>query len=145
MVVVVEGVAGELAAIGGQVISSRQFRRDAEALTGLQKHPLLLPQIVVFGGHQKGEIQVPQIVEHRPAPGEPSGQVPALAFEEGCSALRPGVLILADDHGVLVLPEIEKAAPAFHGVQQVLLGSQVEKGVEGPAFIGQQSLGHALV
>jgi hypothetical protein len=90
------------------------------------------------------EVQIPEIVEHGPAPGEPSGQVSAFSFQQGHPAFGPGVLVLADDHRVLVLPQVQKAAPAVHGLQQVLLHSQVEKGIEGPAFVGGQRFDHAL-
>ena len=84
-------------------------------------------------------------MEHGPAAGEPSGQMPALALQQGYPAFDPGVLVFADDHGVLILPQVQKAAPAIDGLQQVLLGSQVDEGIEGPAFVDGQFLDHALV
>ena len=45
--VIVEGVAGELAAVRQNVIPAGDLRRDAEKAAGLDDHALLAAQVVV--------------------------------------------------------------------------------------------------
>ena len=47
------------------------------------------------------------------------GQVAALFFQKGGAALFPGVLVPANDHGILILPQIKNTAVGLHGLQQV--------------------------
>src|SRR5699024_9259778 len=93
---------------------------------------------------QEGKIQVAQVVEHRASAGEAAGQAAPLLLQQGGAALQPGVLVAADDHGVLVLPQVEDAAALLHRPQQQLLHRQVAVGVRTPAAAQRQAADHAF-
>ena len=100
----IEGVAGEFPSVRQQIVAARGLRRDAQGPAGPGDHAQLAGQVVVFFVDQEGEIQIPQIVEHRPSAGETAGQKPAVRLQLGGAALPPGVLVAANHHRMAVLP-----------------------------------------
>ena len=142
---IVEGVAGEFPALGQQVIAAGQLRLDAQQTAGLQDHPLLAGQVIIPGGHGEGEVQIPHVVEHCTAAGQTAGQGASLLLQQAGAALLPGVLVAADDHGVLVLPQVEDAGVVRHMLRQVLLQGQVAIGIGSVAGIGIQVLDHGFL
>ena len=102
----IKGVAGKFPAICQKIVPTGFFCLDSGQQDSLADHLQLLIQIVIFPAHQEGEIQIAQIVEHRAAAGKPAGKMAALFLQHRGAALRPGVLVAADDHSVLVLPKI---------------------------------------
>jgi regulator of RNase E activity RraA len=77
-------------------------------------------------------------VEDRSAAGKATGQSAALLLEEGGFAFFPGILILADNHGVFILPEVQDALTFCYTFQQNLLYRQIVVGIEAGAFKNKQ-------
>ena len=77
----IEGVSGEFAAFGQNVVPPGPDCFDAKAPACQLDHGQLLFQVIAVCGNQKCEIQVPQIVEHGAAAGEAAGQVAPLLFQ----------------------------------------------------------------
>ena len=140
--VFVEGVAGAFSAVGQDIVAAGFFRRDSQAAQGFQDHSQLPIQVIILLGHQKGKIQIPQIVKHSAAAGEPAGQMTTLLSQEGGSAFFPWVLVAADDHGVPVLPEVEDALAFLYAFQQGLLHRQIIVGVVADPFIQRDLRDH---
>ena len=79
------------------------------------------------------------------AAGQTAGQGASLLLQQAGAALLPGVLVAADDHGVLVLPQVEDAGVVRHMLRQVLLQGQVAIGIGSVAGIGIQVLDHGFL
>ena len=127
---VVIGAAGKLPARRQQIVAPGLLRGDPQGETGPSDDLRLTGRVIVPAGEQKGKIQIAQVVEHRPAPGEAAGETPAFLLQEAGAALLPGVLVAADDHGVPVLPQVQGAAALPRPAEQQLLPGQVFIGVE---------------
>ena len=82
-------------------------------------------------------------MEYRATAGEPTGQKTALLLEQGGSALFPCILILANDHCILILPKEEDAFILFHGFHQILLGGKIQIGIKTVTFVQFDSIYHA--
>ena len=138
-----EGVAGEFRTRldGHQVVPPGERRWDAEAAHGSLDHAQLPVNVVGRAGEDKGDVQVPQVVEHRAAAGAAPGQPPAFGLQQLHAALLPGVLVAADDHGILVLPQVEYDLVGAEAFEQQRLHGQVVPGVEGIAR--QHAAAHA--
>ena len=74
----VKGVPGEFPAAGQQVIPAGPPGVNPKGPAGQLDYRQLLLQIIPFRRHQKGEIQIPQIVVHRAAAGQAPGQMAPL-------------------------------------------------------------------
>ena len=122
----VVGITGELPSLRQQIVAAGQLRPDPQQAAGHDNDLLLPGKVVVALRNTECKIQVAQVVKHRPAAGEPPCQSAPLAFQKARAAFPPGILVAADDHGVLVLPEIENAASLVgHGLRQILLQRQI--------------------
>ena len=62
-------------------------------------------------------------MKYSATPGKTPDKAASFLFQKRDAAFRPGILIPSDDHSIFILPQIQKAAPAFDGFQQVLLHS----------------------
>ena len=62
---------------------------------------------------------------HRPAPGETAGQMPAVRPQAREIHLPQRVLVPADDHRMVVLPQIEQRFIRAQAGEQVLLQRKV--------------------
>ena len=82
-------------------------------------------------------------MEHRAAAGQTAGQLSALAFQQAGAALLPRVLIAADDHGVLILPQVENAGFIVRRhLGQIALQRQITIGIRAAAAAGIQPPDH---
>ena len=138
--VFIVGIAREFPPVYGHIVSPGKFRVDSEGCEGLQNHGKLRCFVKTVPGNKERKIQIPQIMEYGSAAGETADQGAALLLEKGGSAFHPGVLIFADDHGVLVLPEVEDYSIFCLG-QKEFFDGQVPAGIEGVAFICVKSHG----
>jgi len=138
-----EGVAGKFPAFGQHIISAGTLclqTKQADRFGDDRK----LPVQVVFGlGDQESKVKIAQIMEYSAAAGEPTGQKTALLLEQGGSTFFPCILILADDHSILILPKEEDASILFHGFHQILLGSKIQVGIETVTFVQFDPIYHA--
>ena len=138
----IEGVAGELPAPGEHVIPPGPLRRDAQQAAGPHDHPELPVQIVMGLLDQEGEIQIPQVVEHRAAAGEPAGKKRPIGLQLFGAALPPGVLVAPDDHSAPVLPQVEDTFVLPHRLQERLFHSQVPVGIRAARANNPQPIKH---
>ena len=141
--VLVEGVAGEFAAVGQQIVPAGALDGDAQRPAGGLDDRELAGDVVIRLADEKGEVQISAVMKNSAAAGEAAGQVTALLREEGGPAFFPGILVSADDHGAFVLPEIEDQLPCPDPVKQGFLQGEVFIGVGPPAPTDQQLPDHA--
>ena len=126
---VVKRIAGEFFAIGKQIISAGNLRRNAERAARAADHGKLPGQIIVLRGDEKGKIQIAEIMENSAAAGKTARKAAALLREQLRAAFFPGVLVAADHNRVLVLPEVERAAASFLRFEQDLLDGEIAIGI----------------
>ena len=69
-------------------------------------------------------------MKNRTAAREPPGQLSSFILQKGGTAFLESVLVAAYHHGILVLPEIQRAAALVCVLQQIFLHRQIEKGVK---------------
>ena len=141
----VKGVAGELPPLGQQIVAPGQLRSESQQAAGRENDLLLPVKIVVFLRDAEGEVQVAQIVEHRAAAGEPPRQHTALLLQKAGAALLPGVLVAANDHRVLILPQVENAGVLRHSLREIPLQRQIAIRVCAAAGAGEKSPYHAFL
>ena len=102
------GVAGYLRAIHHDIVPAVGFRLHAQIGESTEDGINEGAEIDAAGGivgSDVGEIHIAQIVEHGSAAGHAPDHGDPVGFRIGNVDLGPGVLILADDHGVIVPPE----------------------------------------
>ena len=102
------GRAGDLSPLHKNVVAAGGLRIQAQGLQGLHDgagEPLHGQLLRIAQVGDEGIIQIPQIVIHRAASGGPAHHMDAVLLHEGPVDLRLRVLILANDDGVVVLPQ----------------------------------------
>ena len=139
------GVSGKFPSADGQVVAARPLGGDAEGAHGLQYDLGLLFDVKIGAGHEEGEVEVSEVVEHRAAAGEAAGKLPAVRFELRHAALAPAVLVASHDDCLLVLPEIEDAFVRLDQSQQILLKSEVLAGIGPGGKNAAEFFDHAFV
>lgn len=92
---------------------------------------MLFDHVVVVLLGDKGEIQIAEIVVDSATAGKTASKAPAVGFQGRDVTFFPGILVLADDDCVLILPEIEDdliccdmiEQPVFQGKIFVWIGA----------------------
>ena len=135
----VVGVAGELSSSGKDIVPARGLGRCAQKPRRLKNHARLAREIIGCFRQNKGKIQVSKIVIHRPTPGKAAGQMPAVCPQAREVHLPQRVLVMANHHRVVVLPQVEKGLILPHAGKQMLLQRKVAVGV-GAAGLKQKEL-----
>ena len=121
-----KSIARELAALAQHIVPPAHLGVQPESLHRMLHHAQLPRHIVAGFGHHKREIQVPQIMVHRPATGASPHQVAAVSLQPLHIALGKRVLVLPDHHRAPVLPQIEQR-PSHIGLRkEIVLNSQIE-------------------
>ena len=87
--------------------------------------------IIAVRAGDKGEIEVPPVVEYGPAAGDPPDQLHPVALHGREIALPPGVLVAADDDGVFVDIEVENPVLGPEMVEKPLVPGQIVPSVAG--------------
>ena len=116
----------EFPSLDCQVVPARLGRVYAQQ-SACQKYHVGLPFYVKKAVlRDEREVQVAHVMIDRAAPGYPARKVYAVALYGFDIALAPGVLVLADDHGVSILPQVERHL-AFFGVHgQILFCREID-------------------
>ena len=121
------GRAGDLAARRQDVVSSGGLRLQAQGPQRLRHRLRELAKrqrLRVFHIREKRVVQIAQVVVHRAAAGHSPHHPDAVGLHESPVDLRFGVLVLADDHCVRILPQNQNSAlPA--ALQHRLLKGQI--------------------
>ena len=125
----VEGVAGKFPAGNRQIVAAAEFSINPQPAHRLQNYLQLSLQVVAGAGHYKSKVEIAQVVENGAAARQAPGQLFAVVLQFLAPALLPGILIAADDHSALVLPEVEDDLVLSQRSQQVFLQGQVVPGV----------------
>ena len=123
------GVAGELLAVHRQVVTAVLLCRDAQGADGLEDDLRLPGHVIVPPAGEEGEVQVPQVVVNRPTTGQTADKMSAVCFQSLDPAFVGCVLVAPDDHGALVLPQVEDLLPRPDLVEEGGLQGQVAPGV----------------
>ena len=128
------GVAGEFLPVDGDVVAAVDLRMDTQSRQGT--HHRLTEQVHIqssaaCGIGDEGEVQIAHVVIHRAAAGQPPHHPDAPALHGLQVDLGQGVLILADDDGIVILPEHKVHPIPGQTVKDVLLHSQVIAGIGG--------------
>ena len=79
--------------------------------------------------YNKGKVDVPQVMVHRPAAGEPAYHPDSMLLYIGGVDLADGILVFPHNDGVVVLPEHAVCMGPVHPVKDILLQRQVESGI----------------
>lgn len=128
------GVAGEFLPVDGHVIPPVDLSGDAQRRQ--RRHHRLTEQLEVDRLHVAGigderEIQVAHVVVHRPTAGQPPYHPHTVLADELLVDLGSGVLVLADNDGVVILPQHEIGAIPGQRVKHVLFRRQIPRGIGG--------------
>ena len=135
------GVAGEFFAVDGDVVAAVDLGVDAQL--GQRVHHRLAeePEVEMLGVRRvgdKGEVQVAHVVIHGAAAGETAHHGDTVGIHVGLIDLRQGVLVFADDDGVVILPQHEISPVPGQTVKNHLLHGQIVSRIGGVKIqIGQ--------
>ena len=127
------GIAGELLTVDGHVVAAVEPGIHAQLLQRMDHGAAKYAQIQLrtLGIGDEGVVQVAQIMVHRTAAGKSAHHTDAVAADKGLVDLSQGVLVLADDDGIVILPQHQIHAVTGQTVEHILLRRQVEIGVGG--------------
>ena len=120
-------VAGDLAAARDEIVAPGEFRRNAELAEDLRHGSCKAGEIqlrTLRARHDEGEVQVPEVVEHRASPRQTAHDRDAVFLDEREIDLRIGILVPSEDHRSDVSPEHEDL-PVLR-IQKILLRREVE-------------------
>ena len=124
-----EGVSAEFASLASEVVAPRYFGFQAIGEKCILDNRELLSHIIkVFVGDER-EVDVAQVVVNGSTTRATPHQMTAFVKQELHVALRIGVLVVADDHRLLVFPKVHGDGVCFLMVREVLLHGAVEEGI----------------
>ena len=128
------GIAGELPPVDGHVVAAIDLCGDAEFGKGADDglaEDREVQRRESAGVGDEGEVEVAEVVINSAAAGETADHADPVLLHISLVDFGKGVLVFADDDGVVVLPEHEVCAVARQRVEHILLGGQIEGGVGG--------------
>ncbi len=122
------GVAGEFLTVDGHVVPPIDLGLNAQSRQ--RSHHRLTEQLEVDGFHAAGigdkrEVQVSHVVVHRSAAGQPPYHSHTVFPDELLVDLGGGVLVLADNDGVVILPQHEIGAVPRERVKHIVATGSV--------------------
>ena len=124
-----EGVAAEFTAVGEDVVSPRQLGDDAEIKHGALYDAELTRLVVESFGDDEREVDVAVVVIHRSAAGTAPHEVAAVGLEGLDVALAKWILVLSDDDGATVAPQVERHGVGLGEREEVVLDGNVPIGI----------------
>ena len=134
-----EGVARKFTAVAEEVVASRKFGLQTVVGHSLLEHRKLSRSVVKVVRNHKGEIEIAQVVEYGPTTGAATHEEATVILKEGDVALGIGILVLPDDHGATVCPEVEGEVAIGGLGKEILLNGNVEVRV---GLGAQEKAGH---
>ena len=124
-----KGIAREFASLAGEVIAPRDlgFKSIGEERV-LDDGELLAHVIQRLVGDER-EVDVAQVVVDGAAACAATHQMTAFIEQQLDVAFRIGILVIADDDGLLVFPEVHRNGAFLLLVREILLHGAVEEGI----------------
>ena len=130
-----EGVAGELAALHGEVVAAGGLAGDAQRAHGVEDEAQLPVLIVALRAGDEGKIEVAAVVVDRAAAGDAAHELHMVALHGGEVALGPRVLVAAQNDGVVVDVEVQRHFVRGDVFEKPLVRAEVRPAVAGCGYV----------
>ena len=127
-------VAGEFFAVDGNIVAAVYLGICAQCADGLRQRAAEHRKVELDAGGAVlniGEIQVPQIVVHRAAAGKSAHDTNAIFADVRFVDFRHRVLMTANDHCVVILPEKKVVSLTREHIKNILFQCQIERRIGG--------------